>query len=86
MKVALACQPVTEVCGVLKTSDRSLLSESDSALPVKLIHSRGVVLVLSTQNVSINTLSIISDAYRYEDMKSVLTFFGELFSLAPSNE
>ena len=42
-------RPVTEGCGVLKTPDRSLFSESDNALPVKLIglHSCGVVLVLS---------------------------------------
>ena len=32
---------------MLKTLDRSLFSESDNALPVKMIHSCGVVLVLS---------------------------------------
>ena len=35
-------------CGVLKTPDRSLFSESDNALPLKCIHSCGVVLVLSS--------------------------------------
>ena len=39
--------PVTEGCGVLNTPDRSLFSESDNALPVKMIRSCGVVLVLS---------------------------------------
>ena len=40
-------RPVTEGCGMLKTPDWSLFFESDNALPVKLIHSCGVVLVLS---------------------------------------
>ena len=44
MKVAQACH--RGVWGV-KTPDRSLFSESDNALAVKLIHSCGVCLVLS---------------------------------------
>ena len=39
--------PVTEGCGVSQTPAPSLFSESDNALPRKLIHSCGVVLVLS---------------------------------------
>ena len=34
-------------CGVLKTPDQSLFSENDNILPLKFIHSCGVVLVLS---------------------------------------
>ena len=46
-KGGLKPDPFHRGCGVLKTPDRSLFSESDNTLPLKFIHSCGVVLVLS---------------------------------------
>ena len=51
-----------EGCGVLKTPDRSLFSESDNA-PVKLIHTCGVVLVLSASPTLAQYLASIGECF-----------------------